>query len=480
MTKKVLNFSDLIQRVTASCLLHPLADGRYRSTEATWEKDSEEEYRYESETNEDAEEEEEEEEEEDGGEENVVRCEALVKRQKKEMEALMEQVFEAVSAMKRAYVNLQQAHCPWDPEKMRAADATVVAEMRKLGVLKERFRRKSKDDDNGGSYRWRSGNVGAATIRDVVAPYEAVVEDLKREVKARDLEVQNLKGKLQSSVSLTNDGGKKVGRSRSKRRISCSQIPVAAPAPALFEVTMVQVKEASKSFASLLLSLMHSAHWDIDAAVRSIEAAIATTNKCNASSATVTTNHAKYAIESYISCKIFQGFGHETFYMDGSLSSLLNPDQFHHNCYTQYHDLKAMDPVELLGISPTCQFGKFCSNKYLAIIHPKMEESLFGNLEQHQQVLAGKHPRSQFYSEFLRLAKAVWLLHLLAFSLDPAPSQFEASQGAEFHQQYMESVVKFSGGQMPGGQIVGFPVSPGFNLGKASVIKARVYLIPRT
>ncbi|KAI9109170.1 hypothetical protein K1719_019793 [Acacia pycnantha] len=165
--------------------------------------------------------------------------------------------------------------------------------------------------------------------------------------------------------------------------------------------------------------------------------------------------------------------------MDGSLSSLLNPDQFRRDCFTQYHDMKSMDPTELLGILPSCHFGKFCSQKYLAVVHPKMEESLFGNLEQHRQVSTGSHPRSQFYNEFLGVAKAVWLLHLLAFSLDPAPSQFEASRCAEFHPQFMESVVRFSSGRVPAGQIVGFPVSPGFKLGNGSVVKARVYLIAR-
>lgn len=248
-------------------------------------------------------------------------------------------------------------------------------------------------------------------------------------------------------------------------------------------MTMSQVKEASKSFTSMLLSLMRSAHWDIAAAVRSIEAATSATDNVAgffATSSVITSQHAKFALESYVSRKIFLGFDHETFYMDGSLSSLLKPDQFRRDCFTQYRDMKAMDPVELLGIMPTCHFGKFCSKKYLAIIHPKMEESLFGDLDQHRQVLAGNHPRSQFYGEFLTLAKTVWLLHLLAFSLDPGPSQFEASRGAEFHPQYMESVVKFPGGRVPSGQIVGFPVSPGFKLFNGSVVKARVYLVPRT
>jgi len=83
------------------------------------------------------------------------------------------------------------------------------------------------------------------------------------------------------------------------------------------------------------------------------------------------------------------------------ISSVVTTLQFCRDCFTQYRDMKAMDPIELLGILPACHFGKFCSKKYLAIVHPKMESSLFGNLEQHQQVIAGSHPRSQFYGEFL-------------------------------------------------------------------------------
>ncbi|XP_028788083.1 protein GRAVITROPIC IN THE LIGHT 1-like [Neltuma alba] len=496
MTRKVSNFSDLIQRVTASCLLHPLADTRYDSS---CEKDDK--FLYESEPNKDADDDEEDEEDGEEDEEDeiddydegkMVSLKALGEKKVKQMESLLEEVFEAVSAMKRAYVSLQGAHCPWDPEKMRVADVAVVAELRKLGVLREKFRRRQGVDEKGRRRKVRRRPT--ASLKEVVAPYEAVVEELKREVKAKDLEVHSLKEKLDNVVTLSSNGGggngKKVGRSQSRRKLGISQIQAiaAAPSPELFETAMLQVREASKSFTSLLLSLMHNAHWDITAAVRSIESATATAtatkDNYNPSAITiagsiVSAHHAKYALESYISRKFFQGFDHETFYMDGSLSSLLNPDQFRRDCFTQYHDMKSMDPTELLGILPSCHFGKFCSQKYLAIVHPKMEESLFGNLEQHRQVSTGSHPRSQFYNEFLGVAKAVWLLHLLAFSLNPAPSQFEASRGAEFHPQYMESVVRFSGGRVPAGQIVGFPVSPGFKLGNGSVVKARVYLIAR-
>ncbi|XLR54279.1 hypothetical protein S83_004951 [Arachis hypogaea] len=82
--------------------------------------------------------------------------------------------------------------------------------------------------------------------------------------------------------------------------------------------------------------------------------------------------------------------------MNDSLSYLLNPDQFSRDYFTQYCDMKSMDPVELLSILSTCLFGKFCYKKYFAIVHPKMEESLFGNIEKHNQVQAGNHSRSEF------------------------------------------------------------------------------------
>lgn len=382
---------------------------------------------------------------------------------------LMAQVFDSVSKMKKAYGKLQEAHSPWDPAKMQAADTAVVAELRRMAVLRERFRR--------GERRERA--AAAETVREVVAPYEAVVEEMRREIRVKEVEVEELREKVKSLSTVEN--GKKNGRSLSRKKTSLiqSQVPTStSPSPEMYESTMTQVRESSKSFTSHLLSLMRAAHWDISAAVRSIESAISTVG-LTAATIPHHQHQSKYALESYVLRKIFQGFDHETFYMDGTLSSLLNPSQFRHECFSKFRDMKSMDPSELLGILPTCPFGVFCSKKYQDIIHPKMEESLFGNLDQRNHLLNGSHPRTQFYTVFLGLAKAVWLLHLLAFSLDPPPSHFEASRGAEFHPVYMESVVRFPGGKVPSGQVVGFPVSPGFKLGNGSVVKARVYLVTR-
>ncbi|XP_019178250.1 PREDICTED: uncharacterized protein LOC109173469 [Ipomoea nil] len=464
MANKVSNFSHLIQRFTGSCLLQPFQIDDISVSRGGDESEEEKEMDMGDEQDHD----------EElmsvwDGESGEPRTERVI-----EMEMIMGEVFDAVLAMKSAYVSLQEAHCPWDPEKMSVADMAVVSELRRLAVLRERFWRSI---GGGGRGRWR---VGAATLREVVAPYEAAVDDMRRKLKAKEAEIVILKDKFKTVSSYSN-GGKKA---KSKRKVNCStQAPQVSmsPAPELFEAATSLVKQASKSFTASLLSLMRSAHWDIAAAVRSIEAAHSTAVAATAADSVVGINHAKFALESYVNRKMFQGFDNETFYMDSRYASLLHPEQHRRDCFAQYRDMKALDPVELLGILPTCSFGNFCFKKFLTMVHPKMEESLFGDMEQRRHVLAGKHPRTPFYNEFLWVAKEVWLLHLLAFSLDPAPSHFEAIRGSKFHSQYMESVAKCSngiGGRMGMGLVVGFPVTPGFKLANGSVIKARVYLVP--
>ncbi|KAI3830024.1 hypothetical protein L1987_04156 [Smallanthus sonchifolius] len=492
MANKVSNFSDLIQRVTSSCLLHPIGAARHYADDVTDFQSGEDDSDYE-EVNTKSEKYHDDGEVEEASPAAMEQGRGDVYKSEKEieMETLMTEVFETVSFMKKAYVSLQEAHCPWDPDKMRSADMAVVAELRKLGVLRERFRRKVLRGGGGGSMEAISKRtVSGVTLREVVAPYEAAMEKMKTDMKSKDAEIENLKEKLNTAT--VGSGGSSGRKSRShshhqsKKKVNySSQLQVTpSPMPEHFESCISSVKEGSKSFTSLLLSLMKSAHWDIAATVRSIEASTtgttATSTPATARDSIVGPNHAKYALESYVNRKIFQGFDHETFYMDGSLSSLLNPNQFRTECFTQYRDMKAMDPIELLGILPTCQFGNFCSKKYISIVHPKMEESLFGDLEQRRQVLAGNHPRTRFYGEFLVLAKAVWLLHLLAFSMDPPPTHFEGSRGGEFNSHYMESVVRFPGGRVAAGHVVGFPVSPGFKLGNGSIVKARVYVVPRS
>ena len=145
----------------------------------------------------------------------------------KEMEVLMEEVFEGVSRMKRAYVRLQEAHCPWDHEKMRVADVAVVADLKKLAVLRERYFRRRRGGGGGGG----GGVRQQLRVREVVAPYEAVMDDLKKQLKAKDLQLQGLKDKLESVVTLSsckckrkcNGGENKAGRPHPNTKLAFTQ-----------------------------------------------------------------------------------------------------------------------------------------------------------------------------------------------------------------------------------------------------------------
>ncbi|PWA40073.1 hypothetical protein CTI12_AA566230 [Artemisia annua] len=460
LANKVSSFSHLIHRVTNSCFQKPestasnFTDHSFGHRDELEEHDTNKSYDY----------------FEDEGEVEYSlapeeECVSYEIKKEMEMMVLLGEVFERVMYMKNAYVSLQDAHCPWNPDKIRLSDVAVVTELTKLGLLRDRFHRSIR----------RNTTTTDLMLREMLAPYEVALEKLTADVKNKADLIDNLRDKLKSAIK----GSRKKSRSS---KVNCSsRFEAPSPSPTSstisaakmevsdqFESCMSSVKEASKTFAKLLLSLMKSAHWDITATVKSITGITTTTT-----TAVVTSS-----LESYINYKIFQGFNHESFNMDdGNKSSHMNPNQYRTECFTQYTYMKSVDPMELLRIIPTCLFGKFCLNKYLSLMHPKMEISLLGDLEQRQQVLAENHPRSRFYNEFLGVVKAVWLLHLFAFSLDPLPSHFEGDQGAEFHPQYMESVVprRVVGGE----DVVGFPVSPGFKLGNGYVVKARVYLVPK-
>ncbi|XP_078427663.1 glucose-6-phosphate isomerase, putative (DUF641) [Wolffia australiana] len=364
-------------------------------------------------------------------------------------EALMEEVFQAVAALKKAYVALQEAHSPWDPAKIAAGDAAVVAELRRLAWLRERFRRGTPSTEY--------------PLRECIVPYAVAMADLKRDLKVKEAEIESFRERV---LAIEGRGASsRKGRRRVRRSAAVAPL-VGKPTADLFRGHMEEVRRAVRSLASRFLTLIRGARWDIAGAVRAILDAAGTRVP------DLGAEHAKPAMEAYVNRKLFQGFENESFYLEGSLSSLLDPDKHRRACYAQFRDMRGMDPGELLGVLPGCPFGRFAAAKYLALVHPSTEESLFGDLDQRRLVQDGAHPRTAFYGEFLRLAKAVWLLHLLAFALDPAPSLFDALPGSEFSPAHMDSVVPRRRG------LVGFAVAPGFKLADRSLVRARVYVVP--
>ncbi|CAD6273126.1 unnamed protein product [Miscanthus lutarioriparius] len=90
------------------------------------------------------------------------------------------------------------AHCPWDPDKMRATDAAVVAELRHLARLRDRFRRSAA------AGHIPCPNPSAPPLHEVVAPYEAALDDLQRQLQPKQAKVDGLKKKLAVATSRRN------------------------------------------------------------------------------------------------------------------------------------------------------------------------------------------------------------------------------------------------------------------------------------
>ncbi|KAL6636606.1 hypothetical protein ACP70R_024178 [Stipagrostis hirtigluma subsp. patula] len=296
----------------------------------------------------------------------------------RDAEALLAEVFDAVSGVRRAYAALQGAHCPWDPDKMRTADAAVVAELRHLARLRDRFRRSAA------AGHIPPPNPAAPPLREAVAPYEAALDELRGQLQAKQAEVDGLKEKLAAATSRRN------GRHHKQNG------PGAVPTPELFTTCAEQARAATRAFAGHLLHHMRAAGLDLAAAARSL-------TKIPVSSPQL----AKHALEAHVTRVLLGGFEHESFYLDGSLSSLLDPAAFRRERYTQFRDMRGMEPAELLGVLPTCAFGRYAAAKFEALLPPRVEEAILGDGEHRRVVAGGAHPRTPFYGEFLRAAKAV-------------------------------------------------------------------------
>nr|GLL16534.1 uncharacterized protein LOC109187548 [Ipomoea trifida] len=206
---------------------------------------------------------------------------------------------------------------------------------------------------------------------------------------------------------------------------------------------------------------MESAGWDLDAAARSIQPGVVFWKA----------NHKCYAFESFVCSVMFDGFNYQNF----SVSSSEQKKQQERLFFDRFMELKS------LAWKPKSTFARFCCKKYLRLIHPQMEESLFGNLDQRAMVKSGKYPpETAFFTAFSEMAKRIWLLHCLAFSFDPEEASiFQVSRKTRFSEIFMETVNEeaflLSDGSPETEPQVAFTVVPGFRIGK-TVVQCQVYL----
>lgn len=381
------------------------------------------------------------------------------------VEALVSKLFANISSLKSAYIELQAAHTPYDADKIQDADKLVISELKNLSELKHFYR---ENNPKPLCISPQDSRL-AAEIQEqqsLLKTYEVMVKKFQSEIRNKDSDILQ----LQKQIEEANQKKIKLEKNLRLRGLSSKESESSGdengflsvgPTPDLFTAAVETAFKAIHDFSKPLINMMKAAGWDLDAAADSIEPDVVYAKR----------PHKKYAFESHICQRMFSGFQQESFSLKTD-NLVVSEDGF----FREFLSLREMDPLDVLGQKPDSNFGKFCRSKYLIVVHPKMEASFFGNLDQRNYVMGGGHPRTPFYQAFLKLAKSIWLLHRLAYSFDPSVKVFQVKKGTEFSEVYMESVVKNlimdENDEKPK---VGLMVMPGFWVG-GSVIQSRVYL----
>ncbi|KAK6934105.1 protein of unknown function DUF641, plant [Dillenia turbinata] len=374
------------------------------------------------------------------------------------MEALLAKVFASISTVKAAYAELQNAQFPYDSEGIQSADELVISELKNLSELKQCYLKKQFDFSP-------ETALPMAEIKEqksVMRTYETMVKKLESQMKRKDTQVAFLREKLEES--------KKHNRSLEKVLNSSGPLSVldnlyfSGLNPSHFITVLRHTVKSIRSFVQLMVKGMESAGWDIDAAVNSIVKDVVYLKP----------EHKCFALESFVCREMFDGFHIPNFSL--LTESLPETKKREWLFFDRFSELKSIKTKQYLASRPKSTFAKYCRAKYLHLVHPKMESSFFGNLNQRDLVNSGQFPETLFFSGFSEMAKRIWLLHCLAFSFEPEASIFQVSKWCRFSEVYMECMnedVFFSGPESK--PRVAFTVVPGFRIGK-TVIQCRVYL----
>ncbi|KAI3902581.1 hypothetical protein MKW92_016234 [Papaver armeniacum] len=340
-------------------------------------------------------------------------------------------LFDTISALKLAYIQLQEAHIPYDTDKIQVADDQIVSELKTLSDIKRSFKHISKPKSG------RSGPISYQELRD----QELRSEKMQSEVLSKDSEIIKLKQEVKE-LDMKNQELDLMIRQRT--------LDGKKSLPKSFAHAFKSATKSVHDFAKPLISLMKASGWDLDLAVNSIQDSVEYSKR----------SHKKYAFEAYLSRRMFHGFSSLT---PHSLDDIL----------------RFKDSFDALVEYPNSEFAKFCRSKYLLVVHPRMESTFFGNLDQRAFVLSGGHPRTPLYQAFVKMAKSIWVLQAMAASDDSKAEIFAVRRGSEFSEVYMEDVVEEEDDTLktnPKSRFkVGIVVMPGFKLGQ-TVIKSRVYL----
>lgn len=377
------------------------------------------------------------------------------------MEALLAKLFASVSSVKAAYAQLQHAQSPYDADGIQAADQMVVSELMSLSELKQCYLKKQFDP----SPETALLSAEIQELKSVVKTYEIMGKKFESQLRLKESELIFLREKLDEETKQNRQIEKRLNQSGQLRVLD--NLHHSGLTPTHFTTVLRHTIKSIRSFVRLMVEEMKSNSLDIDAAANAIQP----------SAVYWKDDHKCFAFESYVCRQMFDAFNYPDFSLSYKSLPDKKPEQEHQLFFRQFMELKSLKPKEFLAQKPKSTFAKFCHVKYLRLVNPQLESSLFGNLSQRNTVNAGEFPNTTFFSSFAEMAKRVWLLHCLSFSFEPEASIFQVSKGCRFSEVYMESVADEAFLSPESDPQVAFTVVPGFRIEK-TVIQCQVYLSP--
>ncbi|GFQ03209.1 hypothetical protein PHJA_002464700 [Phtheirospermum japonicum] len=348
-------------------------------------------------------------------------------RNRAAVEAFVAKLFATISAVKAAYAELQMAQFPYNNDAIQSADQAVVDELKALSELKHRFLKRRID------YSPPHVTLMLAEIQEqqaLMKTYEITMKKMRNEIESKDLKVISLQNQLQEIVGENKSMEKKMNASGSFSILD--NVRFSDMNPKDFVLVLHYLLRSVRNYVKLVAREMQKANWDIEAAANAIQPGV--------------------CFREIYQRRVF--------------------------FYEQFKKLRSVSVIHFLRQNPNSLFGRFLRSKYLLLVHPKMEFSFSGNLNQRKMVNGGEFPETEFFKTFAEMGRRVWLLHCLAFSFGHEVSVFQVKRDSKFSEVYMESVTEeVFAAAAEGGLRVAFTVVPGFKVGR-TVVQSQVYLFP--
>ncbi|KAL9662014.1 hypothetical protein QQ045_026842 [Rhodiola kirilowii] len=373
------------------------------------------------------------------------------------VKALLARLFASISTIKASYAQLQLAQFPYDGDEIRSADQLVISELKSLSELKQCYVKKQFDF-------LPEKAVVLAEIQEqdsALKTYKITLKKLEIHSKLKDKEIENLQAQLEE----LNKQNKLMQRrlSQSGHLYVLDNVHPSGLNPAHFIAVLQYTVRSIRSFVRVMVNGMDSAGWDLNSAASAISPGVVYRKD----------DHRCFAFESFVSLEMFKDFQRPCYSIQ--YQSLKDAKARTRHFYEKFNEVKSTHVREYLSSYPNSSFGIFCQAKYLTLIHPDMEFSLFGDLTQRKLIELGGFPETPFFSSFVEMAKRVWLLHCLAFSYDPQVTIFQISPSSRFSELYMESLADEAFMESEIEPKVAFTVIPGFQIGK-TILQSQVYL----